>query len=213
VGFGATATATGATAIGDGAEASAAGATSLGRSANASAANSTAIGAGASATRANQVAVGTSSSTYTMAGLNSAASLSAQSGSTRFVTTDSAGNLATSGFGPGSVAELGGQLNALSGRVDQLSTRVDVLTNYAVQTRREARGGIAIGIASAQVRYDDRPGKLSLGAGVGTFKGEAGVAAGLGYTAPNQLWRANLAASSSGRGDWGVGAGFSLTLN
>src|SRR5262249_42098903 len=65
----------------------------LGPSASATFANSTAIGNGAATTRINQVAIGTGSNTYTLAGINSAASLAAQSGTLKVVTTDAAGNL------------------------------------------------------------------------------------------------------------------------
>jgi hypothetical protein len=60
--------------------------------------NSAAFGAGAVATRPNQQVFGTSSNTYTLPGLTSPASAAAQSGPTQFVTTDAAGNLATTSF-------------------------------------------------------------------------------------------------------------------
>ena len=56
--------------------------------------NSTAVGAGATTTRANQVMVGTGSTTYTMAGIASNASKSAQGSPTHFVTSNSSGDLA-----------------------------------------------------------------------------------------------------------------------
>ena len=220
MGFNALASGANATAVGANAAASGANATAVGESAQAGFESSTAIGRGAVTTRASQVAIGTGASTYTLAGLPSAASLAAQVGPTRFVTTDASGNLAASSFGPDSIGALssrvdglGARVDGLGARVDQLSNRVDALSRYAVESRREARGGTAMSIASAQIRYDDRPGKISLGTGLGTFKGETGIAAGLGFTSPDQNWRANLSASSSFRGDWGVGAGVTFTLN
>jgi len=213
VGFNALASGANATAVGATAVASGADSTAVGESAQAGFDNSTAIGRGVATTRTNQVALGTASNTYTLAGLPSAASIAAQSGPTRFVTTDLNGNLAASNFGPDSISALSGRLDVLGARVDQLSNRVDALSRYAVETRREARGGTAMSIASAQIRYDDRPGKISLGTGLGTFKGETGIAAGIGFTSPDQNWRANISASSSFRGDLGVGAGVTFTLN
>ena len=173
-----------------GAIASGASTTAVGESARATFDNSTAIGRGVSTTRVNQVAIGSTTNTYTLAGLPSAASLAAQSGPTQFVTTDANGTLATSSFGPDSI-------NLMSTRLESLSTRVDALAVYAVESRREARAGTAMSIATAQLRFDDRPGKFSLGTGLGNFKGESGIAAGLGYTSLDQRWRANVSASST----------------
>ncbi len=57
--------------------------------------NSTAIGVGVVTTRDNQMLFGTATNTYTAAGIDSAASLAAQTGSTKLVTSDAGGNLAT----------------------------------------------------------------------------------------------------------------------
>src|SRR5262249_38531665 len=70
----------------------------IGPGARATFGNSTAIGNGAATTRADQVAIGTGKNTYTLAGINSLASLGAQSGTLRVVTADPAGNLATAPF-------------------------------------------------------------------------------------------------------------------
>ena len=80
------------------------------------------------------------------------------------------------------------------------------------EVRREARQAAAVGLAAGSLRYDDRPGKLSLAAGGGAWRGEAGAAFGIGYTTPDGLARLNAAASTAG-GEWGVGGGVSITLN
>lgn len=80
------------------------------------------------------------------------------------------------------------------------------------EVRREARQAAAVGLAAASLRYDDRPGKISLAAGGGGWRGEAGAAFGIGYTSPDGGARFNAAASTSGN-NWGVGGGLSITLN
>ena len=69
--------------------------TALGELSTAGFANSTAIGAGSATTRDNQMVFGTAANTYTAPGITSAASLAAQTGPTRLVTSDAGGNLAT----------------------------------------------------------------------------------------------------------------------
>ncbi|MCZ0735093.1 YadA-like family protein [Phreatobacter sp. AB_2022a] len=78
--------------------------------------------------------------------------------------------------------------------------------------RREARQAAAIGLAASSLRYDDRPGKLSASMGGGVWRGQGAFAIGLGYTSENGLMRGNLSATTTG-GEWGVGAGLSITLN
>ena len=78
--------------------------------------------------------------------------------------------------------------------------------------RREARQAAAIGLAASSLRYDDRPGKLSASMGGGVWRGQGALAIGVGYTSENGLMRGNLSASTTG-GEWGVGAGLSITLN
>ncbi|MER9338275.1 YadA-like family protein, partial [Mesorhizobium sp. M0293] len=78
--------------------------------------------------------------------------------------------------------------------------------------RSEARQAAAIGLAAASLRYDDRPGKLSVAAGGGLWRGEGALAFGAGYTSEEGRVRANVSGTAAG-GHWGVGAGVSLTLN
>lgn len=78
--------------------------------------------------------------------------------------------------------------------------------------RREARQAAAVGLAASSLRYDDRPGKLSAAMGGGVWRGQGALAFGFGYTSENGLVRGNLSAATTG-GQWGVGAGLSITLN
>ncbi|MBZ9820849.1 YadA-like family protein, partial [Mesorhizobium sp. CA4] len=80
------------------------------------------------------------------------------------------------------------------------------------EARGEARQAAAIGLAAASLRYDDRPGKLSVAAGGGYWRGEGAVAFGAGYTSEDGRARANVSGTTAG-GHWGVGAGVSFTLN
>jgi hypothetical protein len=178
-------------AMGANASATATNALALGSGASAGFTNSTAIGAGATTTRANQMSFGTGSSTYTMAGITSAASSGAQTGPTQFVTTDLNGNLASFNLQP------------VLGR----------LRNRIENTRSQEQGGIALALATANLRYDDQPGKISVAGGLGGFQHEGGGSLGLGYTAPNQRVRFNFSAGGSTHGDFGGGGGLSLTLN
>lgn len=78
--------------------------------------------------------------------------------------------------------------------------------------RNEARRGAAIGLAAAALRFDDRPGKISVAAGGGAWRSEAAASFGVGYTLPDGSARVNATGVAAGR-DFGIGAGASFTLN
>ena len=204
IGTAAHATGANSTAIGTAAFATGANASALGNGAKATFANSTAIGNGATATRANQQMFGTDSNTYTMAGINTAASRAAQAGPTSIVTSDTAGNLAARSF-----ADLGlasqSDISGINGRLDALNGRIN-------DVNREARGGIALALAASGLQFDTRPGKVSLSGGYGNFKGESGFAVGLGY-AVSESMRFNAAFTAVRQGDIGARVGASWTLN
>ena len=90
-------------------------------------------------------------------------------------------------------------------RVGQLETQID-------RVRSEARQAAAIGLAASSIRYDNTPGKFSVGMGGGFWRGAGAAAFGAGYTSENGRLRANVATTVAG-GSWGGGAGASLTLN
>jgi len=108
------------------------------------------------------------------------------------VTTDAAGNLAASSFGPATISSLFNDIH---------------------DVRQEARAGVGLAMATGNIRYDDRPGKFSVGVGGGGFIDEFGGALGVGYTSESQRVRVNLSGGGTSRGDVGVGAGLSFTLN
>ncbi|WP_292403096.1 YadA-like family protein [Mesorhizobium sp.] len=104
------------------------------------------------------------------------------------------------------IALLDGRVGALEGSFQDLGEQIS-------ENRSEARAGTALALATAGLRYDDRPDKLSLAGGFGHFKGQSGLALGLGYST-SEDFRLNAAISAStNRGDVGVSIGASWTLN
>jgi hypothetical protein len=177
------------TAVGNGAIATGANSAAFGAGAQATAANSAAFGNGAVATRANQQAFGTAANTYTMAGVASAASRTAQGAPTHFVMSNSSGDLAA--FTP---AELGlataGDLNAINARLNDIGGMTD-----------KALTGVAMAFAMAGVPNLMPHEKFAIAVNYGTFQGRHGVAfnsalklhdnvqftAGVGYGANERL--------------------------
>ncbi len=71
-----------------------------------------------------------------------------------------------------------------------------------------------VGLSAAALRFDDRPGKVSLSIGGGYLMNTGGVAAGLGFTSQDQRFRFNASGSYvPANNDWGANAGLSFTLN
>lgn len=194
-GHGAAASGNGATAMGTGANAAGDGSVALGRNASATQAGSVAIGTGARTSRAGQVALGSGQSTYTMAGIASSASRAAQNGATEFITTDAAGNLAASGYGPGNIA-------ALEGRVDALGGRVGALESSVGRLQREMRGayqGTAIALALTGAVLP--AGKsFAVSTSFGTYRGETGFgASGVARISDNLFVSGGVGFSTSGQ--------------
>ncbi len=123
--------------------------------------NAAAFGNGATATRANQQVFGTTSNTYTMPGLTSSASKSAQGSPTHLVTSNAAGDLAA--YTP---SELGlattGDLNAINTRISRTSDRA--FTGVAM----------AFAMAGSPTLLDGE--KFAMTGNWGTFEGQNGLA-------------------------------------
>jgi autotransporter adhesin len=100
----------------------------------------------------------------------------------------------------------------LQQQVSAFGAQLAGLQGEIVRSRIEARRGAAIGLAAASLRFDDRPGKLSVAAGGGAWRGEAAASFGVGYTLPDGSARVNATGVAAGR-DFGIGAGASITLN
>ncbi|MBL8577739.1 MAG: YadA-like family protein [Mesorhizobium sp.] len=90
--------------------------------------------------------------------------------------------------------------------------RISQLSGEISGVRDEARLAAAIGLAASSIRYDDTPGKFSIGVGGGLWRGQSATAFGAGYTSEGGRVRANAAATMAD-GSVGGGAGLSITLN
>jgi hypothetical protein len=163
----------GATALGQNAQATADNSTAIGAGANtAGFANATAVGAGAVNTAANQMMLGGVATTYTAPGITSAASRAAQIGPTSFVTTDANGNLATSDYSPGSIANLSGAVNNLGLNVAGIWQSVG---NLQKSVRRGYEGS-AVAIASTAPTIS-RDARFGVSAKWGNFRGQNALGA------------------------------------
>jgi hypothetical protein len=130
---------------------------------------------------------GAGGTTYTMPGVRSAASLAAQTGPTYFVTTDEAGNLATSSFNPDSIAALDSRVTALSAKAFEGTAIALAMAggatlpaekNFAVSINWgvfEGQHGFA-GTAAARINDNLHiHGGIGVGASEGTVGGRAGL--------------------------------------
>jgi autotransporter adhesin len=112
--------------------------------------------------------------------------------------------------GAGSDIVTSSQLQSVAGG---LQAQIAGLQNQIDDNRREARAGTALALASSGLQYDTRPGKASLAAAVGYYKGQSGLAVGLGYAVTSR-WRINAAFTGTPQvNDYGAVAGTSWTLN
>ncbi|AQX24198.1 Vomp family autotransporter [Bartonella sp. 114] len=94
---------------------------------------------------------------------------------------------------------------------DYTDMKFDAL-NYNIEgVRKEARQAAAIGLAVANLRYNNIPGALSVAFGTGLWRSQSALAFGAGYTSVNGNIRSNVSVTGAG-GHWGVGAGVSFTL-
>jgi autotransporter adhesin len=97
--------------------------------------------------------------------------------------------------------------------VTGIQSQIGGLQNQITDNRFEARGGIALALASGGLRFDDRPGKLSVAGSYGNFKGVSGLAFGLGYAATDRLRFNATVSGSPDQGSMGAVVAGSITLN
>jgi autotransporter adhesin len=199
-----TANVSSATALGNSASATVANAVAVGQSATVLSANGTAIGAGAvvRASATNAVAIGqgsvaTAPNTVSFGSPGNERRLSNVAAG--IAPTDAVNVAQLNSFAGGITGGLQGQINGLQGEINTNQT--------------EARAGIALALASTALQYDPRPGKLSIAAAVGNFKGQSALASGLGY-AISDRWRVNASFSATPQvNQYGAAIGSSWTLN
>jgi hypothetical protein len=171
----------------------------IGNGASAGQAGSVAIGPGVSTTRAGQIALGSSGSTYTIAGISSDASRAAQSGAVRLVTSDLAGNLATSTLDLGQLAGFGGRLGSLE-------NQVAALDNAVGRGLRRADGGIAAAMAlGGTVMPPDS--HIAVSFNLATYRGEQGFSGAVVARVTDHVWVSGGFAGSTVRGSTGGRAG------
>jgi len=112
---------------------------------------------------------------------------------------------------------------AAGGGKTYTDTRIDIMREYVDrrfsslsgeigEVRKEARAAAAVGLATASLRYDPRPGKVSMAAGSGHWRGSTAMAMGIGWNSEDGVARYNISASTAD-GEWGVAGGMSFTLN
>lgn len=95
--------------------------------------------------------------------------------------------------------------------IQQNSRRIDNLEQQSRKDRRQARAGVAGAMAMTQITPVQ--GKtFTIGAGVGTYRGETAVAVGVKY-APKPNVVISLSGSADSRGGVGAATGVSLGLN
>ena len=199
VGFGSIAGGVGSTAQGRFSVASGAQSSAFGAGANASGTGAVAVGAGSSASARNSVALGNGS----IANAPNTVSVGS-AGSERRITNVAPGVNPTDGV----------NVSQLTSLASGIQNQMNFLQNQLDDNRREAHGGTALALAATGLRYDDRPGKLSVAGGLANYKGETGLAFGLGYTATDVPLRFNLGVSGvPNQGNVGVFGGASWTLN
>jgi autotransporter adhesin len=164
------------------------------------AANGTAIGAGATvqAGASNAVAIGQGS----VASLANTVSVGSP-GNERRITNVAAGIAPTDAV---NMNQFNNLATGVQGQIGTLQSEISV-------NQTEARAGVALAMASAGLQYDTRPGKVSVAAAVGNFKGQTGLASGLGYALTDK-WRFNASFTASPQvSEYGVTVGGSWTLN
>ena len=163
----------------------------IGTLSSAAFANSTAIGNGASTTRANQQSFGTATNTYTMAGLKSAASLAAQTGPVRVVTTDATAIWQPRHSRASRISSgLQSSVSALQGQIRQAfeGTAIAIaMGGGALPTTRSSRSQPTGAPSAAKTPWPHRPCALSQnvvfngGIAAGFQQGGVGGRAGVTY--------------------------------
>ena len=184
MGEGSKATANQATAVGQGSEATAEKATAVGQGAKATAKNSVALGAGSVADEEDTVSVGSA-------------------GNERRVTNVAAGVKDTDAVNVS-------QLKDVQKRVDNNENRINQVSNDLRKAKKELRGGVAAGMAMANIPHTTLAGKQSIGAGVGSFGGQSAVAVGYSKMSDSGKVSIKFSAGATTQGDVGVGGGVSF---
>ena len=91
-----------------------------------------------------------------------------------------------------------GMNNGANAYTDQRISNLAAITKQQIdRARSDAAGGTALALAATGLRYDDRPGKTSIGGATAYYHGQMGLAVGIGTTSENGRLRFNAALSAS----------------
>jgi trimeric autotransporter adhesin len=87
-------------------------------------------------------------------------------------------------------------------------SQVSALNNRITNVGRRADAGTASAIAMANIPQAYAPDQGSIGAGVGSYRGQAAIAVGMSTITPGGRWvlKANLSSSTQGNAGVGLGA-------
>ncbi|MDO5632915.1 MAG: YadA-like family protein [Paracoccus sp. (in: a-proteobacteria)] len=117
-----------------------------------------------------------------------------------------------SNLGRGRIAA--GSTDAVTGgQLYDLSVQVTAQGDQIARNRREANRGIASAMALSMLRYDDHPAKLSIGFGLGNYRGATSMALGAGYISRDEKWRFSGGMTYGGSSDLGAAFGASYTFD
>jgi trimeric autotransporter adhesin len=119
-----------------------------------------------------------------------------------------------------SYSSVGSALSAVDSNLTNLQNKLnnfaafgEQLQNQVNENRQIAAGGVASAVATSQVRYNDMPGKITLGLGSGFYDGQGAMAVGAGMTTLDNQWQLNGGLNyAPGVGKVGGGAGASYTF-
>lgn len=215
---------------GTGAKASGNSSLALGTDATASAENAVALGSGSVADRKNSVAVGTAGKerqvVHVAAGTEGTDAVnvnqlnSSMQRTVRYATNVDGSvnyNQITLGNGqtPTTLSNIApGVAGTDAVNVNQLNQGLGDARGYtdrvARQLRRDAFGGIAAAIATANLPQSYLPGGSITSLGLGSYRGQSAAAIGLSTVSENGRWVFKLSGTTTARGAGGVGAGVGL---
>ena len=106
--------------------------------------------------------------------------------------------------------------NAVAYTDNKFNNLVNIFDQKLNNVAKEARGGTAMALAASGLRYNDAPGKTAISGASSVYKGQMGLAFGLGHTSQDGRWRVNAAVSAlptARKPDFGAVFGASYTLN
>ena len=98
-------------------------------------------------------------------------------------------------------AQSASTLTSANAYTDQKVNNLAALTTQGInEAKHLATAGTALALAGTGLRYDDRPGRTSIGGATSYYKGDVGLAFGIGHTSQDQTWRTNLSVNGT---PWG----------